>query len=317
MTIAGVEVNVGETITLAEDGIEEPLETPPLAPPTLSMGFRAREGSSAKLQRRLDAECDNNVTLSVVHAGEWTTVFGRGDLQMGILVEELRREGHELLIAPPRIVADDEGNEPVEEVVVDVDEEYAGIVTTMLGDRGGALLSMDESGASNMRCTFEVPTRGLLGFSAEIARATHGSAVVSHLFLENRPPVALRGTALARGKLVAMEAGRVTAYALNSVKERGTLFVSPGDEVFVGQVVGESSRPDDELDVNVCRAKAVDNMRTVLKDEKFVIPPPVSRTVEEYLAYMDLDELVEVTPEKVVLRKEELDAGNAKGAKEK
>ena len=284
------------------------------------MGFRAKDGSSAKLQRRLDAEVDNNVTLSVVHSGEWTTVYGRGELQLGILVEELRREGYELLIAPPKIVADEDGNEPVEEVVVDVESEYSGVVISMLGDRGGLMTSMvDDDNEDRVRCTFEVPTRGLLGFQAEIARATHGSAVVAHLFLENRPVEenVLRGTALARGKLVAMEGGRVTAYALNSVKERGTLFVKPGDEVFVGQVVGESSRPDDELDVNPCRAKAVDNMRTVLKDEKFVLPPPIVRSVEELLAYMDPDELVEVTPETVRLRKEELDANKRKSERKR
>jgi len=317
VTLAGVSCSVGDTITTAAEGVQAPLKTPPLAPPTLSMNFRANDGplkgqegtivASNKVKERLISETENNVTISLEETGESTTVFGRGELQLGILVEEMRREGFELIIAPPEIVVID-GKEPIEEVTVDVDEEYAGTVMTMLtNDRAGELVTMDSDDSGRTRMVFEIPTRGLLGFQSEVARATHGSAVVTHLFLEMRDHAGDLGSGLAKGKLVSMESGKVTAYALNNVKERGILFVKPGDTVYVGMVVGESNRPDEDIEVNPCKAKHVDNMRSVLKDDRYILPPPVLRNVEEMISYMDADELIEVTPNTVRLRKAELD----------
>jgi len=327
VTLAGVPdgLAVGDTLTSVSKPIPEPLETPPLAPPTLSMEFGANNGPFAgqegqevtptKIRNRLIAETDNNVTLSVQKSesdGEKTTVFARGELQLGILIEQMRREGYELIISPPKIVTKtaDDGKtllEPFEDVTVDVDSEFSGIIVAALtGDRKGTLVEMIETSNGKTRLRFEIPSRGLLGFHSEIATTTRGTAVVNHVFLDDRKHVGPLGDGLDKGKLISSEMGKATSHALSSLSARGTLFVEPGDKVYPGMVIGENAKSGD-LEVNPVRAKTATNMRTHSKDEKVYLAPPKKMTVEELIGYMASDEVIEVTPQSVRLRKAELD----------
>jgi GTP-binding protein len=321
VTIAGVDCDVGDTITssLSEKRILEPLETPPLAPPTLSMTvgpntspMQGQEGTivtASKIKDRLLFETDNNVTINVKVDGERCEVFGRGELQLGILLEEMRREGYEMTVSPPKIVLDENGMEPVEEVFVDVDAEHVGTIINLLtGSRKGILLdSQEDMESGRASLLFHCPSRGLLGFNGEAATATRGSAVVNHLFLEMQPHMGALGDGLSPGKLVSTDLGKATTYALNMVQERGVLFVENNDFCYPGMVIGENSRAGD-LDVNPNKDKAVNNIRaTKGADDKMVVNAPVKRTLEEYIAYMGEDEQLEVTPKSVRLRKAELD----------
>ena len=330
VTIAGVPeaMAVGDTVTTAKNPVPRPVETPPLAPPTLSMDFGANNGplagqegtifTSSRVRSRLEEETDNNVTIVVQRSesdSDKMTVFARGELQLGILIEEMRREGFELIVSPPRIVTKicpltNEKLEPYEEVTIDVDAEYAGtVVNALTGSRKGILLDMQEDGGDGKtRLLFECPSRGLLGFGPEIATLTRGSAIVNHIFLEDRPFAGALGDGAEKGKLVSNDQGKATLYALNSLADRGTLFVSPGDVVYAGMVIGESSRSGD-LEVNPVKAKAVNNMRSTGKEEKMAIPPAKKYTVEELIGYMGDDEIIEVTPKGIRLRKSELDGG--------
>lgn len=245
VTIAGVpdSIGVGDTVTSKSNPVSVPIETPPLAPPTLSMDFgpnngplAGKEGSkvaSSQVRDRLMAEADNNVTLQVRKSEtdpDKTTVFARGELQLGILVETMRREGFELVISPPRIlthVCPETGKklEPFEEVMVDVDTEYASsVVSTLTGDRKGILLESTVSPDGKTHLIFEAPSRGLLGFQSEIATATKGSAVVNHIYLGHQEYAGNLGAALNRGKLVSTAAGKATAYALGSLEQRGKYY---------------------------------------------------------------------------------------------
>jgi GTP-binding protein len=328
VTLSGVpdSITVGDTLTSTSNPIPQAIDTPPLTPPTLSMEFGAntsplsgQEGtliSSAKIRERLLSETDNNVTLTVATSEsdpEKTVVNARGELQLGILIEQMRREGFELSVLPPNIImticpTTGRKMEPYEEVTVDTDSEYAGtVVNALTGSRKGVLLNMSDSSDGKTRLFFEVPSRGLLGFSSEIASATRGNAVVNHLFLENRVS---SGSILRqeKGRLVCNASGKASLYALANVAERGDLFVAPGDLVYPGMVIGEYSRSGD-LEVNAVKAKEVSNMRTTAKDEKLYIPPPKRMSVEELISYMNDDEQIEVTPRSVRLRKAELDSG--------
>jgi GTP-binding protein len=277
VTLAGVpdSIRVGDTITGINDGgnerqVSKPIDTPPLVPPTLSMEFAANNGPLAglegtevtpsKLRNRLVAETDNNVTLNVETSAtdsERTNVFARGELQLGILIEQMRREGFEMVISPPSIVtttteADENGNgggvlmEPFEEVTIDVDSEYAGyIVSALTADRKGILLEMNESTDSKTRLVLEVPSRGLLGFPSEAASATRGSAVVNHVYIEDRKYVGPLGNGLEKGKLISSDSGKATTYALASLEARGVLFIGPGDVVYPGMIIGENAKQGD------------------------------------------------------------------------
>lgn len=307
VTIAGIpdSIAVGDTITSVNNPVSEPIDTPPLAPPTLCMDFGANDGplagkdgtqiSSSKIRARLLAETDNNVTLKVEPSltdSEKTVVYARGELQLGILIEQMRREGFEIVISPPRIITrtcPDTNRllEPYEEVIIDVDSEYAGtVISALTGDRRGVLIDMSESSATDGKTTLtlEVPSRGLLGFSSEIATSTKGSAIVNHLFLEDRVHSAL-GSGLVKSKLIANDAGKATGYSLGTLSARGVLFIEPGDDVYSGMVIGENAKTGD-LEVNPIRSKEKTNMRTVSKDEKVVLPPPKRMSVEELIGYM-------------------------------
>lgn len=328
VTLAGVpdSMRVGDTLSLKSNHIARPLETPPITPPTLSMEigantspFQGKEGSivaSSRIRDRLHSETDNNVTLSVTKSetdGERSVVHARGELQLGILVEEMRREGYELTVSPPRIITTtckDTGNklEPYEEVTIDVDSEYSGtVMNSLTSSRKGLLLHMSDSSDGKTRMIFEIPSRGLLGFQSEIATATRGTAVVNHLFIENREYVGHVG-GLEKGKLVANDTGKAALYALANIAKRGVLFIKPGDLVYPGMVIGENSKAGD-MEVNPVRAKEVSNVRTVNKEEKLYVPPPKQWTIEEFIGYMGDDEVIEVTPKSVRLRKAELDSG--------
>jgi GTP-binding protein len=329
VTLVGVPQHmlVGDTVTLAENPIDQAIVTPPVAPPTLSMEFGANTGplsgtegtilTSSKVRERLFQETDNNVTLSVAKSetdSEKTVVLARGELQLGILAEQMRREGFELMISPPRILTKicpetKKKLEPFEEVIVDVDSEFSGaVVSSLTGNRKGILMEMAENADGKSRLIFEVPSRGLLGFSSEIATATRGTAVVNHVFLEDRQYAGDLGLDSSRSKIVSMAKGKATAHALGNLSLRGTLFIEPGDMVYTGMVIGESAKSRDiDLDVNPLKAKELTNMRTTAKDEKIILPPPKKRTVEELIGYMAQDEIIEVTPKSVRLRKAELD----------
>lgn len=245
---------------------------------------------------------------------EKTVVLGRGELQIGILVEQMRREGYEMIITPPQILTQTcpstgKKLEPYEEVIVDVDAEYSGtVVNSLTGSRKGVLVEMMDDKQGKTRMKFEVPSRGLLGFGPEIATVTRGTAVMHHCYLEDREYAGAMSIGSEKGKLVANDMGKATLFALEALSARGTLFVAPGDMVYPGMVVGENSKSGD-LEVNPVRAKATSNMRTQAKDEKLYLAPPKRMSVEELIGYMSEDEVIEVTPQSVRLRKNELDAG--------
>jgi len=335
VTLTGVPDNVavGDTLTSAANPVPAAVDTPPLAPPTLSCLFGANNGplqgqegsklTSNLIRERLIGETDNNVTITVTKSetdSEKTVVYGRGELQLGILVEQMRREGFELVLSPPRILTKtcpDTGKEiePFEEVVVDVDAEYSGtVVNALTGARKGVLVEMSDDNDGKTRLVFEVPSRGLLGFGPEIATLTRGTAVMHHCFLEDREYAGNIGIGSQKGKLVSNDQGKATLYALEALSARSThLFVAPGDMVYPGMVIGENNKSGD-LEVNPVRAKAVTNMRTQSKEEKLYLPPPKRMTVEELIGYMADDEVIEVTPKSVRLRKEELDSGKRERA---
>ena len=323
VTVAGVPLSmaVGDTLTLTNNSVEQALVTPPLAQATLSMDFGANDGplagkegthvASSKIRARLVAETDNNVTLQVEPSpldSEKTVVYARGELQLGVLIEQMRREGFEMIISPPRVLTKkcpDTGVtlEPFEEVTIDVDSEYSGaVISSLTGDRKGVVLEMRENNADGKtQLVLEVPSRGLLGFSSEIATATKGSAVVNHLYVGDREFQNL-GAGLTKGKLVSNESGKATAYALGNLASRGTLFIQPGDAIYSGMVIGENAKPGD-LEVNAIRAKEKTNIRTQNKDEAIKIPPPKIMSVEAMIGYMESDEVIEVTPKNIRLRK--------------
>ncbi|CAM9365754.1 unnamed protein product [Phaeothamnion confervicola] len=335
VTIAGVPCGVGDTVTCAIEGLTEPLETPALAPPTLAMTFGPNDGplggkegklvSAAQIKARLLKETENNVTLTVTQCAtdaEKVEVHGRGELQLGILMETMRREGFELCVSPPRILTTkcpDTGDElePVEEVTIDVDAEYSGLVIDRLtGSRKGVLIEMKDGGEDKQRLVFHVATRGLLGFGPETRADTRGSAVINSVFSHRQRHMGSLGT-LSPPKLVCMAAGKATAYALHQLQERGRMFVGPGEEVYDGVVIGENSRGGD-MEVNPTKGKKTTNVRSVMADEALRLAPPVRMTVEELVAYMGDDEMIEITPSSVRLRKAALDATTrARNAKKK
>eukprot|EP00584_Thalassiosira_punctigera_P012889 CAMPEP_0172553290 /NCGR_PEP_ID=MMETSP1067-20121228/49926_1 /TAXON_ID=265564 ORGANISM="Thalassiosira punctigera, Strain Tpunct2005C2" /NCGR_SAMPLE_ID=MMETSP1067 /ASSEMBLY_ACC=CAM_ASM_000444 /LENGTH=828 /DNA_ID=CAMNT_0013341453 /DNA_START=154 /DNA_END=2637 /DNA_ORIENTATION=- len=329
VTLTGVpeSMKVGDTLTTTANMVPNAVDTPPLVPPTLSCLFGANNGplsglegtivASSRVRARLVSETDNNVTLTVEKSdadAEKTVVLGRGELQIGILVEQMRREGFEMIITPPQILTTTcpttgKKLEPYEEVIVDVDADYSGtVVNTLTGSRKGILVEMSDDSRGKTRMRFEVPSRGLLGFGPEIATVTRGTAVMHHCYIEDREHAGVMGSGSDSGRLVSNASGKATLFALESLSARGTLFVAPGDVVYPGMVVGENAKSGD-LEVNPVRAKATNNMRTQNKEEKMYLSPPRRMSVEELIGYMNEDEVIEVTPKSVRLRKLELDAG--------
>ncbi len=314
--------------TLCDPGVTEPFDAQPIDPPTLSMTFRINDGplagkegdkvQSRVIRERLMREAEGNVALKVTE-GEDRDAFevaGRGELQLGILIETMRREGFELTIGKPQVVfrADDDGNrlEPFEDVVIDVDDDHTGTVIETLAARKGELVEMRPSGGGRTRLVFLAPTRGLIGYLPELLSETRGTAVLNRLFHGFEP---YRGAIAGRrtGVLVSNSAGDAVAYALFNLQDRGAMMIDPGTRVYEGMIVGEHSRGND-LPVNVLKGKQLSNVRAAGKDDAVLLTPPMKLSLEQALSYIADDEYVEVTPKSIRLRKALLDPHERKRA---
>ena len=319
VAIAGLpDLSVGDTVTSATT--PDPLEPLRVDPPTLTMTFAVnnspfsgREGqyvTSRQLRARLWREAEHNVGLEVADTAspDAFTVRGRGELHLSILIETMRREGYELQVSRPEVILRDGPDgveEPLEDLVADVPEASVGPVMESLGSRSAELQSMTPEGDGRVRLTFLAAARGLVGFASDFQTLTRGYGVMSHTFAGYGP---FRGPmpSRARGSLVAWEPGATTAYALENAEQRGTLFVAPGVAVYAGQVVGENAR-DGDLEINVCKRKHLTNMRASTSEEEIKLVPPRLLSLEAALAFIATDELVEVTPKSLRLRKAVLD----------
>lgn len=330
VAIAGLELaNVADTI--ANLDVSEPIPAQPIDPPTLAMTFRVNDSplagtegdkvTSRMIRDRLFREAEGNIALRIGESDEKDAfeVAGRGELQLGILIETMRREGFELSVSRPKVVMsrDDNGDlrEPIEEVVIDVDEEHSGIVVQKLSERRGDLMEMKPSGGGRQRLVFHVPTRGLLGYQSELLTDTRGTAVMNRLFHEY---AAYKGDIPGRrnGVLISTDAGEAVAYALWNLEDRGPMMIEPGWKVYRGMIVGEHTR-DNDLEVNVLKGKKLTNIRTTSKDEAVRLTPPLKMTLEKAMAYIGDDELVEVTPKSIRLRKKLLDPNDRKRSEKK
>ncbi|HMM13041.1 MAG TPA: translational GTPase TypA [Parvibaculum sp.] len=325
ISVAGLEEGtVADTI--CDPLVAEPLEALPIDPPTLSVTvsindspLAGREGTKVQsrvIRERLWREAESNVAIRVsdTEGGDAFEVAGRGELQLGVLVEQMRREGFELGISRPRVLyregADGERLEPVEEVTVDVDDEFTGVVIEKVSQRKGELVDMRPTGAGKTRIIFHCPSRGLIGYHGEFLTDTRGTGVMNRIFKAYEP---YRGEVEGRrnGVLISTGDGEAVAYALWYIEERGSLFITPGTKVYRGMIIGENARPDD-LDVNPLKAKQLTNIRTTSKDEAVRLTPPRPLTLEQAIAYIEPDELVEVTPKSIRLRKRWLDPNDRK-----
>jgi GTP-binding protein len=321
VSIAGLpEANVAHTLCALE--VTEPLPAQPIDPPTLSMMFRVNDSPLAgtegdkvtgrMIRDRLFREAEGNVALRVTESDEKDAieVAGRGELQLGILIETMRREGYELSVSRPEVLirfdpGTGEMTEPIEEVVIDLDEEHAGVVVQKMSERKAELVEMRPSGGGRLRLVFYAPTRGLIGYQSELLTDTRGTAVLNRLFHDYAP---YKGAVQGRrnGVLISTDAGEAVAYALWNLEDRGPMMIEPGWKVYRGMIVGEHTRGHD-LEVNVLKGKKLTNIRTTAKDEAVRLTPPIRMTLEKALAYIEDDELVEVTPKSIRLRKRLLD----------
>jgi GTP-binding protein len=319
VAIAGVEkASVSDTI--CDPSVPAPLRSTPVDPPTMSVTisvndspFGGQDGTkvtSSIILERLQKEAETNVaiTLNVDERKEFFEVGGRGELQIGVLIETMRREGFELSVARPKVLFQrDENNnllEPIEEVVVDVDECYSGVVVEKLSKRRGDMKDMRPSGGSKLRIIFYVPSRGLIGYQTEFRNDTRGTGVLSRVFHAYEP---YKGDFEKRrnGMLISNCDGETTAYAMMNLEDRGTLFIPPRTKVYTGMIIGEHNR-DNDLDVNAVREKKLTNMRAASSDKALILSPHRELTLEETISYIDDDELVEVTPLNIRLRKKGL-----------
>jgi GTP-binding protein len=316
--LAGIaDIMIGETIADAESPVRIP--PPRVDEPTVSMifgvntsPFAGRDGrfvTSRQIKDRLDRELLGNVSIRVepTDSPEQMKVIGRGELQLSILIEMMRREGYELQVSRPEIVTraiDGVLSEPVEDLVIDVAEDFQGMVIAEVGIRRGAMTDMVNHGSGRIRLEFRIPARGLIGFRSKLLTETRGTGIMNHLFAGWEPwhgPIPSRPT----GALVADRPGPATAYALSNLQERGELFVEPGTPVYEGMIIGENSRPND-LDVNVTREKKQTNMRASTADEAIRLIPPRLLSLEQAIEFINDDELVEITPKHVRVRKKGL-----------
>ncbi|MGA2042025.1 MAG: translational GTPase TypA [Roseiarcus sp.] len=327
VAIAGMEkFNVADT--LAAIDVTEPLQAQPIDPPTLSMTFLVNDSplagtegdkvTSRVIRDRLFREAEGNVALKVEAAANTDAyvVSGRGELQLAILIETMRREGFELGVSRPKVLysRDESGEllEPIEEVVIDVDEEHSGVVVQKMSERKGEMVEMRPSGGNRLRLVFHAPTRGLIGYLGELLTDTRGTAIMNRLFHAWGP---WKGEIAGRrnGVLISNEKGEAVAYAMWNLEDRGPMMIEPGWKVYQGMIVGQHTR-DNDLEVNVLKGKKLTNIRTHSKDEAVRLTPPIQMTLEKALAYIQDDELVEVTPKSVRLRKTFLDPNERKRA---
>ncbi|HKH45332.1 MAG TPA: translational GTPase TypA [Thermoanaerobaculia bacterium] len=324
VAVAGIaEVNIGETLTDRED----PRPLPPILidEPTISMmmsindsPFSGRDGkhvTSRKLKERLEKETLTNVSIRVepTDSPEIFKVSGRGELQLAILIEMMRREGYEISVGKPEVITrrvDGQLHEPMEMLVIDCPEDFIGVVTQKMGARRGRMMKMINHGSGRVRMEFRLPSRGLIGFRPEFLTDTKGTGIMNHLFDGWDPwqgDISHRLT----GVLVADRTGRATGYAIEGLQPRGELFIAPGAEVYEGMVVGENARSND-LDVNITREKKLTNMRASGSDDTIHLVPPRILNLEQALEFIGEDELVEVTPGAIRLRKRILQANRRK-----
>jgi GTP-binding protein len=328
VAIAGLtRTTVADTIAVPE--CETPISSIPVDPPTLAMTFSVndsplagREGTkvtSRLIVERLRREAEGNVAIRVNESDEKDAVevAGRGELQLGVLIETMRREGYEVAISRPRVLfrndpATGRRLEPMEEVQIDLDEGFIGIVVEKMSQRKGELRDMRPSGGGRQRLSFLAPTRGLIGYQGEFLTDTRGTGVMSRLFHGYEPwkgPVEGRRT----GVLISTADGVAVAYALWNLEERGPMFIVPGTPIYQGMIIGAHTRGND-LDVNPAKGKQLTNIRTTSKDEAVRLTPPILMTLEQAIAYIAEDELVEVTPKSIRLRKRLLDPNARKRA---
>ncbi|HVV61411.1 MAG TPA: translational GTPase TypA [Pseudolabrys sp.] len=326
VAVAGLpNATVSNTICAPE--VEKPLPAQPIDPPTLAMIFRVNDSPLAgtegdkvtgrMIRDRLLREAEGNVALRVRESDERDSmeVAGRGELQLGILIETMRREGFELSVSRPKVLLREDPAtgamlEPIEEVVIDVDEEHSGIVVQKMSERKADMMEMKPSGGGRVRLVFHAPTRGLIGYQGELLTDTRGTAIMNRLFHAYAP---YKGAIQGRrnGVLISNDQGEAVAFALWNLEDRGPMMIEPGWKVYNGMIVGEHTRGND-LVVNVLKGKKLTNIRTTSKDEAVRLTPPIRMTLEKALAYIEDDELVEVTPKSIRLRKKLLDENDRK-----
>ncbi|MCA1941322.1 MAG: translational GTPase TypA [Caenispirillum bisanense] len=326
IAIAGLtKATVADTLCAME--VTEALPSHPIDPPTLAMTFSVNDSplagqegdkvTSRVIGARLMAEAEGNVAIRIreTDAKDAFEVAGRGELQLGVLIETMRREGFELSISRPRVLFKEENGqrmEPIEEVVIDVDEEFSGTVVEKMAQRKAEMTEMKPSGGGKIRIVFHAPSRGLIGYHGEFLTDTRGTGIMNRLFHGYAPykgPIEGRRN----GVLIATDAGDAVAYALFNLLDRGPQFITPGTKVYGGMIVGEHTKTGD-LELNVQKAKKLSNVRAAGKDDAILLPPPRRMTLEDALAYIQDDELVEVTPAAIRLRKKHLDPNERKRA---
>jgi GTP-binding protein len=320
IAIAGVaELNIGDTVTEVEN--PKPLPRVTVDAPTIGMTFSAnnspfsgREGkyvTSRQIRERLEKEILHNVSIQLEETGSMDSikVLGRGELQLGILIEQMRREGFELCVSKPEVVTrevDGKKHEPFEIAAMDFPDDFIGVVTEKMAQRKGRMLEMVQLGSGRVRMDFRIPSRGLIGFRGEYLNDTRGQGIMNTLFDEYDEWAGFIPFRL-NGSLISDRKGTTTAYACFGLQPRGKLFVGNGVDVYEGMIIGESARSND-INVNITKAKQLTNFRSSGADEKLILAPPIQMPLEKALEYIDVDELVEITPENIRLRKRELAA---------
>jgi GTP-binding protein len=330
IALAGLEkATVANTIAAPE--VTVPIKAQPIDPPTLAMRFAVndsplagREGdkvTSRMIRDRLFREAETNVAIRVTESADKDSfeVAGRGELQLGVVIETMRREGFELGISRPRVIfgTDENGNrtEPYETVVIDVDDEFSGTVVEKMQRRKAELTDMRPSGSGKTRITFSAPSRGLIGYHGEFLSDTRGTGIMNRLFEKydaHKGPIEGR----LNGVLISNCTGEAVGYALNSLEDRGILFIKPQEKIYEGMLIGENAKPED-LEVNPMKSKQLTNFRSTGKDDAIRLTPPRVMTLEQAIAYIDDDEMVEVTPQSIRLRKAILDPNERKKASRK
>ncbi|GHV02247.1 GTP-binding protein [Campylobacterota bacterium] len=318
VAIAGFEtIDVGDSVV--DPANPMPLDPLHIEEPTLSVLFAVNDSplagtegkhvTSNKIRERLEKEMHTNIAMKMEEEGEGKfKVSGRGELQITVLAENMRREGFEFSIGRPEVIVKEEGgvkHEPFEHLVVDLPEEFSGTIIEKLGKKKAEMKTMIPMGTGYTRMEFEIPARGLIGFRTQFLTDTKGEGVMNHSFLEYRP---LTGTVESRGNgaLVSMENGEAVAYSIYNLQDRGVIFIKPQDKVYVGMILGEHSRPND-LDVNPIKGKQLTNMRSSGADDAIKLVPPKDHTLETALEWIDDDEIVEITPKNIRIRKKYLD----------
>ncbi len=331
--IAVEEVHAGDIVAIAglskgsvadtfcDPAVTEPLEAQPIDPPTVTMSFMVNDSplagtegdkvTSRVIRDRLLREAEGNVALQVEEAAQKDSynVSGRGELQLAVLIETMRREGFELAVSRPRVVMQQNENggllEPIEEVVIDVDEEYSGSVVEKLSTRKADLIELKPSGSNRVRLVFHAPTRGLIGYQSELMTDTRGTAIMNRLFHgyeSYKGPIGGR----VNGVLISHDFGESVAYALFNLEDRGPMVINAGEKVYQGMIIGIHTR-DNDLEVNVLKGKKLTNVRAAGKDDAVKLTPPIHMSLERALSWIQDDELVEVTPKSIRLRKRFLD----------